>query len=216
MEDTNVKYKTKLCNNYKKYEKCSKGDKCLYAHGELELRKYSKKCINGLNCFNKDCSFIHPDGWNYKDNIKTCNYYQEGKCINDDCDFKHILDNNKSEINIETKKNDKIIENNENIQKENDPNITISINGYNYNFKNDNKILDKKEEKNDKLEKLNNFKILTNNLCFELEKNILDFKKELDEHNKTENKEIIYNLKLQINSLLSEILLFKYNINDIN
>lgn len=200
MEDSNNKYKTKLCNNYKKFKKCPKGDECLYAHGEEELRKTSKKCINGLKCFNKDCSFIHPSNWNYINNIKKCIYYKNGECVNDECNFIHDLERNKT---------------NEHIQ-ENDPNITIPINGYDYKFKNEDKILDKKHEKNDKIEELNNFNKLTNNLCFELEKNILDFKKELDELNRPENKEIIYNLKLQLNSLLSEVILFKYNINDIN
>ena len=42
MEVNNLKnkyYKIKLCNYYEKYGKCTKGDKCTYAHGKESLKK---------------------------------------------------------------------------------------------------------------------------------------------------------------------------------
>lgn len=95
-------YKLKLCRYYEK-GKCEKSkEECNYAHGKNDLKKSKKECINGLYCYKKDCSFNHPDGWNYKDNIKICDYYKNGHCINEaKCNFRHdneeskeIMDNN--------------------------------------------------------------------------------------------------------------------------
>lgn len=53
MEVNKDNYKTQLCNNYKKYGECKKGENCLYAHSETELRIKNKKCINDLKCLKK-------------------------------------------------------------------------------------------------------------------------------------------------------------------
>jgi hypothetical protein len=102
-------YKLKLCYSYEKNKKCDKGNDCTYAHGKEELKSYKKECINGLACFKKDCQFSHPEDWNYRNNVKTCEYYMNGFCKNgDNCDFKHI----KEDIEINTdEKNNKIDEN---------------------------------------------------------------------------------------------------------
>lgn len=91
-------YKLKLCNFYEKHGKCTKGDNCNYAHGKDDLKDFKKECINGLKCFKKDCLFLHPENWNYENNIRICEYYLNGYCVNEDnCDFKHINENQKVE-----------------------------------------------------------------------------------------------------------------------
>lgn len=91
-------YKLKLCNFYERHGKCTKGDNCNYAHGEDELKDFKKECINGLKCFKKDCLFLHPDNWNYENNIRVCEYYLNGYCVNENnCNFKHINENIKVE-----------------------------------------------------------------------------------------------------------------------
>jgi hypothetical protein len=112
-------YKLKLCNHYKKNNKCPKGSECNYAHGEKELRDFKKEdCINGSKCFKEDCKFNHPSGWNYKDNLKICEFFKNGYCINEDnCKFKHVKEDEVEEINnydnIEIKENIDISNKNE-------------------------------------------------------------------------------------------------------
>lgn len=121
----NNTYKTRLCNNYQKYGECKNGEKCSYAHGEEELKIKKQKCVNDLKCFKKDCRFLHSEGWNYKNNMKPCIYFQKGNCFNNECEFKHILENKTSIIDF----NEDIIQ----IDKENnDPIIEITINETNY------------------------------------------------------------------------------------
>ncbi len=103
-------YKLKLCNFYEKHGKCTKGDDCNYAHGKDDLKDFRKECVNGLKCFKKDCLFLHPENWNYENNIKICEYYLNGYCINEDkCKFKHIKENEEVENNYEETKNDENI-----------------------------------------------------------------------------------------------------------
>src|SRR3984893_16423031 len=80
-------YKTELCKFYIDYNKCNKGDKCTYAHGQHELRS-----INNV-----------PN--------KTCFYYEKGFCRNgNNCKFRHIKDNKENiEYNIESKDDLKIM-----------------------------------------------------------------------------------------------------------
>lgn len=109
-------YKLRLCNFYEKHRKCTKSDKCNYAHGKEELREFKKECINGLKCFKKDCLYLHPESWNPEDNIRICEYYLNGYCVNEDnCKFKHIKKDEKVKNNYEEIKKDeniKIEENN--------------------------------------------------------------------------------------------------------
>lgn len=108
-------YKLKLCNFYEKHGKCKKGIECNYAHGKDELRDFTKDCINGLKCFKKDCLFLHPKNWNPEDNIRICEYYLNGYCVNEDnCKFKHIKENEELKNNYEEIKNDENIKINEN------------------------------------------------------------------------------------------------------
>lgn len=90
MENIKKNYKLKLCRHYEK-GKCYKSKEiCNYAHGKDDLRDFKKECINGLKCFKKDCNFNHPNGWNYKNNLKICDYYKNGYCINEaNCKFRH-------------------------------------------------------------------------------------------------------------------------------
>jgi hypothetical protein len=102
MENIKKNYKLKLCRHYGK-GKCDRSKEiCNYAHGKDDLREFKKECINGLKCFKKDCNFNHPKGWNYKYNLKICDYYKNGYCINEaNCKFRHddeeleeVIDNN--------------------------------------------------------------------------------------------------------------------------
>lgn len=101
MNSEKKNYKSKLCNFYEEHGKCTKGNKCNYAHGENELKSYKKECVNGLDCFKKYCQFTHPEDWDYKKNIRICEFFKNGYCINEDnCKFKHIKENgNNDEIN---------------------------------------------------------------------------------------------------------------------
>jgi hypothetical protein len=123
MDSKKKYYKLKLCNFYDKHGNCTKGNNCNYAHGENELRPYKKKCVNGLNCFKKYCQFIHPEDWDYKKNVRICEFFKNGYCINEDnCDFKHIKEDIKEDIEInideedikEDEKDDKTIDVNNN------------------------------------------------------------------------------------------------------
>jgi hypothetical protein len=108
-------YKLKLCNFYEKHGKCTKGKDCNYAHGKDDLKDFKKECVNGLKCFKKNCLFLHPENWNYENNIKICEYYLNGYCINEDkCKFKHIKENKEVENDHEEIKNDENININEN------------------------------------------------------------------------------------------------------
>lgn len=113
---TEIKYyKLKLCDFYEKHGKCTKGNDCNYAHGKDDLKDFKKECVNGLKCFKKDCSFLHPKNWNYENNIRICEYYLNGYCINEDnCKFKHIKKNEDVENNYEEMKNDENYNINEN------------------------------------------------------------------------------------------------------
>jgi hypothetical protein len=37
--EINEKYKTERCRHYETHKNCALGDKCHYAHGDVELRK---------------------------------------------------------------------------------------------------------------------------------------------------------------------------------
>ena len=37
--EVNDKYKTERCRHYETHKNCALGDKCHYAHGDIELRK---------------------------------------------------------------------------------------------------------------------------------------------------------------------------------
>lgn len=200
MENNNT-YKTRLCNNYQKYGECKNGEKCSYAHGESELRIKKTKCVNDLKCFKKDCRFLHSEGWNYKENMKSCIYYQKGICFNDECEFKHILENKRTESNF----NDDVIQTNE---ENNDPTIEITINHFNY--KKDKKIED---NNNKNIEEIN---MLIDNLLADTEKNIIIFKNDINKL--IQNNNINYNIdhiKMECNKFLSKLLLCKNNIKDI-
>lgn len=215
MEVNKDNYKTQLCNNYKKYGECKKGENCLYAHSETELRIKNKKCINDLKCFKKDCKFMHSEGWNYKNNTKPCIFYKNGNCMNNNCEFRHNLNEN----NITNADNDKNEENSI-------PEIEFCINGIEYEkheemFKNYEYI--KKDKKNEDHYKkdLNEICEITNNLYLDIENQIIKFKNNLNkilqnkEYIEEDIKYKIDNINIETNKILSKLLLHKYNIDDI-
>jgi hypothetical protein len=221
MNNSEKYYKLKLCNFYEKHGKCNKGDKCTYAHGLEELNKYNKniiKCKSGLKCYNKDCSFIHPEGWDYKNNInniKICEYYKNRSCLNEkNCKFKHVdyEINNENEINL-----NEIKQHSEN----NIENIKITINRINYDDNdklktkiknNDNKNVIK-DNTTDNTKALNNIKKLTYNLCNDFQNIIEDFKINLDDS--LDDKKIKIKMKMELNNILSSLYLFRNNCDDI-
>lgn len=227
MEIENQNYKIKLCNFYKKHGKCDKKDKCNYAHGNNELRFFKKECINGLYCFKKDCLFQHPKDWDYKNNLNICEYYKNGYCNKkDNCEFRHIKEyRNSNDENIENDDNNitlleknKIINNNEldktqikDINKHLCPNIEINVKSLEYN-NDDNNIntnedikYDQNKETMDLIEKFNE----------KFEKYIKDIKYNIDDVFLDNDKVYGINIKFDLNKLMSEMILFKYNIQDI-
>ena len=65
------KIKTNICNNWKNTDK-----QYWFAHGEQD--KKHKKCLNGLECYNEKCIFIHPEKWNpYYNKRELCEGIQE-------------------------------------------------------------------------------------------------------------------------------------------
>lgn len=202
-------YKLRICNFYEKYGKCNNGKNCNYAHGEDELREFKKDCVNGLNCFKKKCHFSHPKGWNYKNNVKICEYYMNGFCKKEDnCEFRHIEENNNKNNNsdieedIEIYKEDRKIDINNNNEfpylKENKRNIKDDCSLENINNINiDDDLCPNVEFFVDGI-KYDNLNILDVN-----DKVIEDNKNNLNELNKTtnisENMETCeYNLELSV------------------
>jgi hypothetical protein len=127
--DSNIsikKDKTQLCKYYTSDKGCDKGSGCSFAHGEDDLNQIIKSCFSGLKCYKKDCKYYHPEGWNYKNNIKIREFFKNGYCINEDnCNFKHI-NNENIEITDGKINNDiKLYENNEFQEK-------IKTNNYGY------------------------------------------------------------------------------------
>jgi hypothetical protein len=232
MEVEKQNYKIKLCNFYKKHGKCDKKDKCNYAHGDNELRFFKKECINGLKCFKKDCLFQHPKNWDYKNNLNICEYYKNGYCNKEDnCEFIHIKECESSDDGNEIKKNTEkadngnneitLLEENQNlnnneldetqikdINKDLSPNIEIFVDGLEYN--NDVNILntngyDPNKETMDLIDNLNE----------KFETYIKDIKYNIDEVFLNNDKDHGINIKLDLNKLMSEIILLKYNFQDI-
>lgn len=231
MEVEKQNYKIKLCNFYKKHGKCDKKDKCNYAHGDNELRFFKKECINGLNCFKKECLFQHPKNWDYKNNLNVCEYYKKGYCNKEDnCEFRHIKEcENSNDENVDNVDNvhneitlwgeNKNINNNElektQIKDINNkdlcPNIEIIVDGLEYNSDvnilntNSDISYDKNKETMDLIDKINE-KVGTY---------IKDIKYNIDEVFLDNDKVHGINIKLDLNKLMSEMILFKYNFQDI-
>lgn len=81
------KYKKEICL-YWKNGNCKKDKKeCSFAHGINDIKKYD--CQNGIKCYNENCNFSHPNGWNAYHNKKDCLF-----CNKKDIKYKHIFDEN--------------------------------------------------------------------------------------------------------------------------
>lgn len=226
----NNNYKVELCKHYMSSKGCDKiKEKCNYAHGKDDLRK--KRCQSYEKCWNKYCEYDHPKNWNYKDNIKICDYYINGFCRKgDDCNFKHVIkDENNNKLNEKIDKEVLDINNinefplsknnNEDNKNENLPNIEISINEIEYNDiderdKNKENVNDGfyiSEEKEDNTDE-------------DIECLILDFKKSFEKYSNeikynidklfVEDKKIGINMKLELNKIMSKISLFENNYHD--
>lgn len=231
------KHKTQLCRFYNSPKGCDKGGNCSFAHNEIELKQIMKPCFSGLKCYKKDCKYSHPEGWNFKDNITICEFFKKGYCINEDnCNFKHIQktyndkiedeNNNMKDYQEDLKPNNYdyikeiinnhlhenviyniILNNNKNKEIMNynkKPDISITIDGIKY-------------EDNNVFEECNKDDILglTNDLQNTF-KNYTDMiKKKMDE--KFVNDKHIYNInmKIQLNQIMSKIILFTNNLDDI-
>ena len=93
-----LQYKTKLCFKFMKQMKCTDGDKCKYAHGQVELRdelsnwKYLPSPCLQYSIFGYcewvTCKFFHGE---IKGKTKLCrNFEKHLKCnYGDKCRFAH-------------------------------------------------------------------------------------------------------------------------------
>lgn len=79
-----------ICDNWKKGICKYNKEKCNFAHGENDLIK--QECSNGINCYNENCWFKHPDEWRPYDNKKECIFCAEGFCDKKNNKYKHIND----------------------------------------------------------------------------------------------------------------------------
>lgn len=186
-------YKTELCKYYMSPKGCNKSkEKCSYAHGEDDLRK--KWCKHYEKCWNKYCEYDHPPNWNYKDNIKTCNYYKNGFCRNDNyCNFKHIIGDIKEDnVKVDEKIYKDLDINNynefpflkedtnfnivkeENNNNENDQNKTVIFENFNHDNKKDNIFEDNKI----KIKDLSNVEIFVNGVEYNNTDNIINISDE--------------------------------------
>ena len=55
--NSNPNIKTSICKYA--FIGCKQSQKCWYAHNKEELRQ--RYCINGVNCYDKNCFFLHPN-----------------------------------------------------------------------------------------------------------------------------------------------------------
>ncbi len=55
--NSNPNIKTSICKYA--FIGCKQSQKCWYAHNKEELRQ--RYCINGVNCYDKNCCFLHPN-----------------------------------------------------------------------------------------------------------------------------------------------------------
>ena len=196
-------YKLRLCNFYEKHRKCTKSDKCNYAHGKEELREFKKECINGLKCFKKDCLYLHPESWNPEDNIRICEYYLNGYCVNEDnCKFKHIKEDENNKNNYEEIKNDKNIK-----IEENNKNIDINNNNEFPELK-ENIISDIMKTNDDILEEKKISELIKNNNVNELESKDPKYK----DTNVNQNYNLSPNIEIFVNGIKNDML----NINEEN
>lgn len=233
------KEKTQLCRFFKSPKGCNKGSKCKFAHGEVELKKLTKPCFTGSKCYKKDCQFLHPEGWNYKNNIKVCEFFKNGYCINEDnCRFEHIKENKNNDIQAENKydyikdivkgfihediiygivENTKKQNNNQDIDNNNlSLNVKFIVDGIEYknlenifsNHNENNKVINSDNQEADDIldiiELINNF-----------DKYIKDIKRNIDETFINNKEKYGFYLKLELNKIMSELLLFKNNFEDI-
>jgi hypothetical protein len=85
----NKKYKVELCKYYNSPKGCDKGIKCPFAHGEDDIKN---NCLSGINCWNENCIYNHPEGWNPENNKKECLicYKYENICNKENPKYKHI------------------------------------------------------------------------------------------------------------------------------
>lgn len=237
------KDKTQLCMYYKSPKGCDRGDKCSFAHGKIELKQFMKPCFSGLKCYKKDCKYYHPKDWNYKNNIKTCEFFKNGYCKNEDnCTFEHKKNHENKEyqddyikeiVNNHLHEDNKKNNSNANIDNDNlSLNFKIFVDGKEYKnletifnnnnennnveFSNINSGVQKVEKENidignisdDTIELISNFQDI-------FYKYIEDIKRNIDEtFINDKEKDGIY-LKFELNKIMSELLLFKINFEDI-
>lgn len=81
-----------ICNHWKK-NNCkfmNSHEKCTFAHGEYDIIK--EKCLNDIYCWNEECNFEHPNGWNPYDNKKDCLICLDSKiiCDKENKKYKHV------------------------------------------------------------------------------------------------------------------------------
>ena|ERR1700730_17353927 len=200
MNDNILNYKTKLCRFFEKYGKCDKNHKCTYAHGVNELNPINKECRYGIDCYNEKCKFNHPNEW------KFYNINKNEDIINLNNEIFSQLNKYNSDIEKNEIKEEELIK----------PELTLTINGIN---------IDNIEDLNYFIEE--NKKETPINIC---KKNIVNMVKNSEEFINTikQNFDNLFietkdpclnnyyiNAKINLNKILSDILLFEKNYEEI-
>eukprot|EP00658_Telonema_sp_P-2_P036054 TRINITY_DN26138_c0_g2_i3.p1 TRINITY_DN26138_c0_g2~~TRINITY_DN26138_c0_g2_i3.p1 ORF type:complete len:273 (-),score=36.10 TRINITY_DN26138_c0_g2_i3:520-1338(-) len=82
-----------LCMFFTKYGKCSKGDKCEFAHDSSKVAVCSK-FLRGM-CEDKSCPLSHTVSAN---KMAVCQHFLTGICNNDDCPYLHVKVSSKAAV----------------------------------------------------------------------------------------------------------------------
>lgn len=100
----NQRYKTALCKFYKEDEEgsCRMGEKCIFAHGEGELKESQYPKQNNYNNYNNNNYNGYGNNNGYGDNsggyrknysnhkTVSCKFFERGDCKNgDNCNYAH-------------------------------------------------------------------------------------------------------------------------------
>jgi len=97
-------YRTEMCRFQDEFGKCTRGNKCKYAHHVSELREipnlvktsYCKEWLLNSSCNDENCRFAHSIRELHATNTfyrtKPCLFFKRGKCLSgENCRFSHEM-----------------------------------------------------------------------------------------------------------------------------